>query len=366
MSERKPRPYRRVKGQADKLIESIRSAYDPDSDFRVHNVESPVGRFWKTLVEKSKDDKLPDLVHAARIIEVNRFGGFRIRTIESSDDMRAALKKADEGRRILEKLIDTGVRFRESDKFTPEERAELHKISETAKFREDFFTSDGSTGSKGNPFDEYIPLIGGPFSHQLYLHDMLDMLAKSFEAWNHNPIAHQVVKITTYFVLGRGVSYKAKDPIVQKRFAAWWDKNDMGNRLEFWSDMLTRDGELMIRKFSNAIEKSIFVRWVDPSTIWEVVTDLEDIERVFYYHQQYPTAFQVLYGAGADKKFDPTKFGSSKYVINQIPAEEIHHIKINCSPNEKRGRSDLFPVLGWLKRYKDFQTAIVLRAIGQA
>src|SRR5207302_11013104 len=51
-----------------------------------------------------------------------------------------------------------------------------------------------------------------------------------------------------------------------------------------------------------------------------------------------------------------------RYIIRQIPAGEILHTKINVTSGEKRGRSDLFPILGWLKRLKDFYTAETIRA----
>ncbi len=52
----------------------------------------------------------------------------------------------------------------------------------------------------------------------------------------------------------------------------------------------------------------------------------------------------------------------TRYVIEQIPAEQIIHVKVNCTSGEKRGRSDLFSILGWLKRTKDYYTAEVQRA----
>lgn len=357
--ERPARPFRNVNRKAGQFIDSVRNAYDPDEEFRDKNTEALVPSFLSKMADKTR----PDLIESARIIEINRFGAVRTKLLSSSEEFRESMDRAEKGKPVLRKIIESGIRFREASKFSVNERKQCLELGKSAKFREDFAVSSSNT----DPFNEFIPIMGGPFNHQLYLHDMLDALAKSFEAWNHNPLAHQIVKITTHFVLGRGVTFKARDRQVQERFAAWWDRVNMTARLEFWSDMLSRDGELMIRRFINPATKEMFIRWVDPSTIWEIVTDLEDIERVYYYHQQYPTAYQVLYGAnGNDRKFDPTKFGSSKYVINQIPAEEVHHIKINCSPNEKRGRSDLFSILGWLKRYKDFQTAIVLRAIIQS
>lgn len=355
-----PRPCRSTKKNPGRFIDSILSAYEPDKDFAIKNRESLIPKFLKAVEKK-------DLVESARIMEVNRFGAYRIRQVNGTAEFRAAMAEAKKGEPLLRKLVEVGVQFRPADKFTESERVDCEKLCESSKFREDFFMSDNDTNSgRGNPFDEYTPLIGGPWSHQLYLHDFLDMLAKSFEAWNHSPYAHQIIRITTCFVLGRGVSFKAKDRDVQAAFQKWWEAEGMDGRLESWSDMLGRDGELMIRRFVNPLTKRMFIRWIDPSTIWEVVSDLEDIELQYYFHQQYPTAYQVLYGAPAGSKFDPSKFDSTKYIINQIPADEVYHLKVNVSPNEKRGRSDLFPILGWLKRYKDFQTGIVLRAIVQS
>ena len=41
-------------------------------------------------------------------------------------------------------------------------------------------------------------------------------------------------------------------------------------------------------------------------------------------------------------------------VIRQIPADQIDHFKINSTSSEKRGRSELFPILGYLLRFKEF------------
>lgn len=363
------RPYRAVKKDPAAFMDSVREGYDPDAEFRPKLTKALVPQFFAALMTEDSKKKLPNLVESARIIEVNRFGAYRVRMIETSNAFRKALTESRANKSLIRKIVESGIKLREASTFSKEDRAALKKMTEGragAKFREDFDIAPNTNNNSSNPFDEYIPIMGGPFNHQLYLHDMLDALAKAFEAWNHNPIAHRIVKLTTDFVLGRGVTFKARDPLVQTRFMLWWKANEMDSRLEYWSDMISRDGELMIRKFKNPATREMFLRWVDPSTIWEIVTDLEDTERVFYYHQQYPTAYQVLYGSGPDKKFDPTNFGSSKYVINQIPAEEMIHVRINCSPNEKRGRSDLFSILGWLKRYKDFQTGKVLRAIIQS
>ena len=228
----------------------------------------------------------------------------------------------------------------------------------------DIFADDSSTSPLGIAVgdSEFTPIMGGPFSKQLYLSDYLAMHAKAFEMWNHNPVAHQIIKITTYFVLGRGFKVKFKNAKAQERWDLFVEKNDFNNRIKVWCDQESRDGELMIRVFKDPLGKTgdILIRAVDPSTVWEIVTDPDDIEKVYYYHQQYPTAYQVFYSNNM------INLPSTQYVVKQIPAHEMLHYKLNCNSNEKRGRSDLFPVMTWLKRLKDFYTARVIRAIMQS
>jgi hypothetical protein len=366
------RSYRLHPGNARALIESITEAYDPDHNFAPRMMKNPVVAFSEHIEAKAdKNCRLPKDykggVERANIIEVNRFGAYRIRSVEGTEGVLQAMREAKAKEGVLRKIVEVGIKMRPAATFTEAEVRACNKLSESAKFREDFDLScNDNNAYSGNPFDEYIPIMGGPFSHALYLHDFLDMMAKTFEAWNHSPYAHQIVRVQTCFVLGRGVTFQARHPLVQQAFMRWWHANDMDGRIEVWNDMLTRDGALMVRRFVNPINREMFLRWIDPSTIWEIVTDIEDIEREYYYHQQYPAAYQVLYGKPAGGRFDPMNFESSKYIINQIPADEVYHVKINCSPNEKRGRSDLFCILGWLKRHKDFQTGIVLKNIVQS
>ena len=361
-------------GQAAAFIESILGAYDPDREFTLRQIENPVLRFFKRLTRKpgrnateqerkaiARDQE--NLIERASIITVNRFGVIRIKRINNGLEFQEVYREATSKRSlgVLHRIVESGVKFQDESKLGKERIAEIRKMAESEKFREDW-----GSDSNDNTYDEYVPIMGGPWSHQLYLHDYLDMMAKTFEAFNHNPYAHRAVLLKTCFVLGRGVTFKAKDEVIQTKFKAWWDKNDMDGRLESWDQMLSRDGELMIRRFKNPSTGEMFLRWISPSTIWEIVTDIEDIEQVFYYHQQYPAAYQVLYGAPSDAKFNPNQFESSKYIINQIPADEVYAIKINVGPDEKRGRSDLFNILGDLKRHKDHKTGVTLKAIVQS
>ena len=209
---------------------------------------------------------------------------------------------------------------------------------------------------------EYTPMMSGAFTKQLYFNDYLLMHSRCFEMYNHNPVAHQIIEITTGFVLGRGVKVAFKTPECQKIWDRFAERNNFYERIKTWSRMLARDGELMVRTYvdKTGLNGDVIVRAIDPSTVWEIVTDPEDIENVYYYHQQFATQYQVFFDV------NPLNIPSTKYVINQIPASEVLHYKVNVNANEKRGRSDLYSVMTWLKRLKDFYTARTIRGILQA
>ena len=224
-----------------------------------------------------------------------------------------------------------------------------------SKLKENYFDmgyENDSGMSSMNVTQEYLPLMGGPFYKQLYLYDYLDMHRKVFEAWNHNPVAHNIVKLTTNFVLGRGVKGVCANDELQKEWDLFWNMNKLDNKIKQLCSDLTIYGEIMVRCFAGA-EGSLVIREIDPSTVWEIITEPDDIETVYFYHQQYSTAYQL---------YTPPDIPITKYIIRQIPDSEMIHKKINCVSNEKRGRSDLFSVLGWLKMLKDYYVARVVRA----
>ena len=336
--------------------EDILATYEPEKQFQfAGNGKTPYQEFIEKHYFKKTD------------------GGFEKINPEglalTGDVLAVQMQENDEG--VMEhRLVKVPIRSAADFKaFLEKAEAKERNLKETNFIGPGSYPFDGSGEGDyassvqiANGDVEYTPIMGGPFSKQLYLFDYLTMHARCFEMWNHNPVAHQIVKITTYFVLGRGFKVKFKNAAAQKNWDTFSEKNDFDNRLKTWCDQESRDGELMIRIYKDPLGQTgeILVRAVDPSTIWEIVTDNEDIEKVYYYHQQYPTAYQVFYAQNM------INLPSTQYVIHQIPAGEMLHYKLNCNSNEKRGRSDLYPVMTWLKRLKDFYTARVIRAIMQS
>lgn len=203
--------------------------------------------------------------------------------------------------------------------------------------------------------EEFTPLMGGPFNKQLYLQNMLEMQAKVFEAVNHNPVAARAISIYTQYILGSGYKAHSKDPAAIERWKKYDKKYKIAYKMrKFWLRNLLKYGEIFIDLASK--------RGIDSSTIWEIVTNPENCDEVYYYHQQFPTAYQLYTGINVPGVADSAKPRPTEYIIRQLPWHQVVHIKANCEENEKRGRSFLFSVIGWLKRLKDLFNAEVIKA----
>lgn len=245
---------------------------------------------------------------------------------------------------------------------------ECWKKNENLKtFRENvdwFGRSDTAMGTAGGIGQDYTPMLGGPFSKQLYYSsDYLQMHSQAFFAINHDPILRTGIDIIINFVLGKGfrVDCESSDGLVI------WRAFEKANKLQstirtmfrellcYGEDMIwwLPDNNTEIRYMvppSQASNKGLIprIRLQDPSSCWEIITFPEDIESKIAFVMIYPTQYQTFSGT-ADGKPVP----STKFIYQQIPAAQMDHYKLNCMSNEKRGRSVLFPVLGYAKRLRD-------------
>lgn len=241
------------------------------------------------------------------------------------------------------------------------------------KFLEDAFNTDGNAGSNGGSYlvgEEIVPLLGGPFSKQLYYQDYIRMHMQAFYAYHNDPVAFRAVSIIKDFTLGRGwsVEVKSDDDRTKATATALWDTFKVVNRLDtllnYMSIEMSIYGEIMLWKLPGNQTKvayqvpkdqmpstGLFPRYrlVDPSSCWDIITYPEDITRVLAYQLVFPTQYQIY---THDNKTG-INVPSLKFIYNQVPGYQINHYKVNCVSNEKRGRSDLFPIMNYLKRLRD-------------
>lgn len=235
---------------------------------------------------------------------------------------------------------------------------EAAKQRDSAKLRESWDTWDSSTTSDVGK--DFTPLLGGPFNKQLYYRDYLRMHSQCFFAFHHDPVFREIVSLIVDFTVGRGFSVMAEDPTAQALWDAFCQVNSIEEQFEYMANELSTYGEIMwwwlpnnLKRISfrphpeEKIDKGIIprVRLIDPSNIAEIITVPEDpIKGILAYVWLAPTQYQMY-----TTKNQP----SSKFIYTQIPGDQVHHYKINCMSNEKRGRSDLFPALSYLKRLRD-------------
>jgi hypothetical protein len=220
--------------------------------------------------------------------------------------------------------------------------------------------------------EQFIPLLPGPWSRQQYWADYFATSAKTFEAYHHDPLAHRSVEMQIEFLLGRGVEAVFDDEGAQKQWDGFAKATDLARRLEDIVRDLAVFGEVMLRWFperdveleDGTTQTVPVVRLLDPASVYEIVTDQEDWETVYFYHQQFTTRMQAFApptnGNGAPT--GPSGKELVKYIVRQIPAEEVDHWRVNATSGEVRGRPDLFPALGWIKRLRDLMTAKVVKA----
>jgi hypothetical protein len=184
-----------------------------------------------------------------------------------------------------------------------------------------------------------------PFSFSLRLEDF-DL--------SRLPISADVLRADRDLLVGRLHDLYGEVAYVSKQQA--WDEFWLRNRMKLRLKGLLRElliyGEVFNRFFRT--KDGLVVRQLDPATIWDIYTDPEDLERVHFYHQQY-VILQNLNIPGGVPGAPP-----STLIIRQIPGAEIDHFKINSTSSEKRGRSQLFAILGYLQRFREFANDRVL------
>lgn len=298
---------------------------------------------WTKDVESSTTEQL-DLNGVSRIVEVDPMSGkWRFRKINSTQELREIMKNSERAHGIFMKLREANL-----NKFLSKEDS-----FGGYGFADDYPTTSGS--GLINARAEFTPLIGTPFYKQMYLYDYWEMHSKCFWYRNYSGIAKMVIEMTRNFVLGKGFNVDFDNEKAQAAWDAYEERSNIQEEIRNWCDELTTFGENMIKKIPGP--GGIIHRSFDPSTIWEIVTDPENISDIKYYHQQYNTQYQ-LYGT----KDAPV----SKYIINQIPPQLVHHTKINVTSYEKRGRSDLLAALLYFKYYEDYMVAKLTRAKNEA
>jgi hypothetical protein len=223
--------------------------------------------------------------------------------------------------------------------------------------------SDQSTGGGAlGANDEYHPLMMGPYNRQLYMFDFLDQASKAYWEYHHNPVLKAAINAIVGFTLADGVKVTLNNQGLQDAWDKWTESVGVsGVTYQDKLRMMYRDacviGESFIWDPGGKFGPPEFKLW-DATTVWEVVTDPRDIEKVYYAYRQFPTQYQLPLSADSKQKMP----SMMEYVVEQVPPEQWLQVRVNNTAGEKRGRSDLLAVLGYAKRFRDWLNAAVINA----
>ena len=219
----------------------------------------------------------------------------------------------------------------------------------------DFATFNSSTTLQKN-----LPYPPGPFTKQLYLQDMWKLDALIFQFCNYSGLAKRALAIKAAYILGNGIKIDFENDDTQTDWDATEDEIGIYDVWLRWIIYWLKYGELNVNPWIG-VDKKLKVRAIDRSTIWDIVTNPEDVFDIHGYWVQFTTQYQ-LFTKGTDNVEQPY----TKYVMRMMPPDSIIQIKRNVEENEKRGRSDLIAGLAYISYYDDYLRAVVLRTIMEA
>jgi hypothetical protein len=149
----------------------------------------------------------------------------------------------------------------------------------------------------------------------------------------------------------------AEEPRVQRVIDRFWSDPDnrMDERIYSIQTELSVFGEQFIRFFVDPVTARVVVRQLDPLYVREIHTDPEDLERPLAYLWVPPAPL----GQAAAMGRSSLAGGRVPPVLplqegTWVPAAEVMHFSVNRVSSALRGRSDLAPILPWLRRYKEW------------
>lgn len=162
---------------------------------------------------------------------------------------------------------------------------------------------------------------------------------KCIEIYYKTPEGKAIIKNLTNYIIGNGVNWTAQDenPAVQE----FIDEFCSQPKVTFEKRQISivkrtlRDGELFIHLLSDSKGKTYAMRFYSPGEIKEIEKEPGDAETVVKYQRTW-----------RDDK--------NKEQNEEIPAENIHHIRLEVDEDIDRGRPLLENVLTRIAQYEDW------------
>jgi hypothetical protein len=198
-------------------------------------------------------------------------------------------------------------------------------------------------------------LSGGTAASERDVSDWRELLGEAYAAYTSNPLAYAVIEQQTNFVLGCGAKVAA-DKRVQRVVERFWQdpENRMDLRIYRIQTELPLFGEQLIRFYVDALTGRVVIRQLDTLPVTAIETDPEEVERAVRYRYAPPGALgdegRRTKDEGRRTKDEGRRTKDEGGLATWIGAQEVLHVAANRVSNALRGRSDLAPLLPWLRR----------------
>jgi GTP cyclohydrolase II len=228
-----------------------------------------------------------------------------------------------------------------------------YKLTERANIQEVWISSGGSFNTA--PID----IIGDKESFRVPHKDRNELLEEGYRLWKFDALGGTIVSMTTYFVLGRGVTFTFDEERAQFFAEKFYKKNELEMRLRSASDESVAFGDIFMwlrPKFTEVRFRGKVlwrlgdtqVTFVEPANITHIETAEEDPANVFNYLYEYTD--------GAHAYHQEVIPDISKYSFEGVNREQgcMVHIKLNSGNMDPYGHSDLIRVKEWLDKYQEY------------
>jgi len=257
-------------------------------------------------------------------------------------------------------------------------RSELLDLSQISAMAE----ASGINGTTGVKLKEYIRDLEIVLENQNWQRQQA-VAVREFSRWGiqqiilmsqlyfiKNPLIRRGIKVSSYYVFGRGVEITSDDATANTTIKEFLEDPDNANELGHSGlvqkeETLHTDGNIFFVFFSDKSTGAVKVRTIAALEIQDIVCDPDDASRPWYYHRTWTqnqfdasvadglkTLSQECWYPDADYQpaTRPNNIGG-KPIMWDTP---IIHSAVGKLPKWKFGVPDVYAALDWARAVKDY------------
>ncbi len=185
-----------------------------------------------------------------------------------------------------------------------------------------------------------------------------------------NPLIRRGIKVSSYYVFGRGVEISSDDATADATLKEFLNDPDNANELGHSGlvqkeETLHTDGNLFFVFFSDKSTGAVKVRTISALEIQDIVCDPDDASRPWYYHRIWTqNQFDASVAGGLravteecwypDADYNPASKPTEIFGKPIMWATPIIHAAVGKLPKWKFGVPDVYAALDWARAVKDY------------